>query len=309
MEISVATKRFIPFVNKHLHTKLPLFLHLKIPCITSRQIKFIRSSFKDFLHCTSLPKPVKLYLQSILLIPNSLPKKLLHSFTRDRITASLHEAQQKISQSTAPNSILTGPQLCKQFHCPVPKPLLHASLGTCVAPRSDRAHRNLSVQLQQLRDAIPKCKPFPFATFASTVHHVLRSCLRPSRATLIPQNKITQFFALSPDSIPIRVDKYPLLFVVASVVTFPKLFVHVFQHAKNYRCLQTTSSANRTRDILIVYYYLCARMFPFIVRNASQSRQRNALSVHIPQLKNIVLPRLLIPIPMSQEPLDFMSVK
>ena len=301
--------RFIPFVNKHLQTKLPLFLHLRIPCITSHQIKCIRSSFKDFLHCTSLPKPVKLYLQSILLIPNSLPRKLLHCFTKDRITVSLHEAQQKVHHSTAPNSVLTGPQICKHLNCPTLKPLLHASLGTCVAPRSDRAHRNLSVQLQQLRDAIPKCRPFPFAAFASNVHQVLRSCLRPSKATLIPQHKISQFTTLSPDSIPIRVDKYPLLFVVASVITFFRLFVHVFQNARNYRCLQTTSSATRTRDILIVYYYLCARMFPFIVRNAGQSRQRNALSVHIPQLKNIVLPRIPIPTPPSQEPLDFMSVK
>ena len=41
-----------------------------------------------------------------------------------------------------------------------------------------------------------------------------------------------QFLPLSPDSVPIRVDEYPLLFVVATVTTFMRLFAHVVQCKK-----------------------------------------------------------------------------
>ena len=302
-------KRFIPFVQRSLHITLPYFLPLHIPCITPKHTRTVRRAFQQFLHCTSLPKPIKLYIQSILLLPQKLTPKLVRLFTRDRIQISLQQAESDVSTSTMPNSILTGPQLYQTTHHPELKSLLHASLGTCVAPPKHLLHRQLSTQLNAIRQAIPHIKPFPFKHFASAVHTVVNICLHPKNVLLLPHKLVQKFFTLVPDSVPIRVDKYPLLFVVATTVTFLRIFIHAFKGAKNYRHILTTSSAVRSRHVLLVYYYLCARLFPFVVRNVSQMRQRNALSVQIPQLKGIALPRLHVSPPATTLPTDFLSVK
>ena len=274
-------RRFLPFVNKSMNIALSSFLHLGIPYITFSVAKIVTKAFQQFLHRTSLSKPVNI----ILLLLHNLPPKLLCSLTHDRITISLLEAQSLVHRSKEPNSVLTSPQIYHQLKCPTLKPLQQASLGTFTAPHSDIPHRDMAVQLQDLRHAIPKCAPFRFANFAHTVHQVMNQCLRPPHVVLIPGQEVNTFFCLSQDSVPIRVDKYPLLFDVSTVITFMCLFIHVFNNATIYKRVRTLSSASTTRDTLLVYHYLYAKMFPFVMRNVSHMRQRNALCVHIPTIE------------------------
>ena len=143
----------------------------------------------------------------------------------------LQQAQSDVSHSTMPNSILTGPRLQQTLHHPELKSLLHASLGTCVAPPKHILHGQLSTQLNAIREAIPHSKPFPFVHFASAVHNVVNTCLHPQNVLLLPHKLVQKIFTLAPDSIPIRVDKYPLLFVVATTVTFLRIFILAFKGA------------------------------------------------------------------------------
>ena len=98
-----------------------------------------------------------------------------------------------------------------------------------------------------------------------------------------------QFQAELPHHLPVRVDKYPLLYVVAPVVTFYRLILHVFTSAPNYRKLVTCKSTARAHNVLLLYYHLCFRVYPEILNHMSPMHHRNNWSIQIPTLKGIAI--------------------
>ena len=81
-----------------------------------------------------------------------------------------------------------------------------------------------------------------------------------------------------------RVDKYPLLFVVASVIMFNRLIPEVFKQAVNHCIIFAELSPHQARPVLLCYDYFCASAYSELVCNLSLMRQQNNLSMHIQAL-------------------------
>ena len=304
--------RLLPSVNHHFHTDLPRSLLLKIPCITPPDARSIKRSFCHFMHSTTLPKPIKQYLSQSLIVPISHPRKLLHVFTRDRLQSSIHEYQQYVdAHADQDNCILTGPQLASSAPDSLTT-LLRAPLNKTVTPTPFSAHYTIAEQLQRIRDQLPKAAPFPFKDFAAHVHNVFNTHLRSHRVkqACISANHLRLFTESYLDCLPVRVDKYPLLFVVATVVTFSRLVLQAMLHSPNYRLIMTAKSNTRARHTLLLYYFFCARLYPELVNGLSPMRQRNNLSLHIPTLKGISIPMPTVPFPLRPvQPTNLLRLK
>ena len=100
-----------------------------------------------------------------------------------------------------------------------------------------------------------------------------------------------------PELLPVRVDKYPLLYVVATIVTYYQLILHVFTQVINYRHLFTWRSPTRARNVLFFHYNLCVQVYPQILNYLSPIRLRNTLSIHVPTLERIPIKTPLLPVP------------
>ena len=195
-----------------------------------------------------------------------------------------------------PNFIAVGPDIANPKHPASINRLLHKPLNHSIVPAPAAAHRRLTEHLQHLKSQLPKS---PFASFAAKIHNLLTSTLQsPSVAqSCIRVATLQSFTHAFPQFLPIRVDKYPLLYVVATVVTFYRLILHVFQQAVNYRVLFTCRSPTRARNVLLLYYTLCVRIYPEILNHMSALRLRNNLSIRVSTLKGITIKTPHIPLP------------
>ena len=188
-----------------------------------------------------------------LIVLVSHPRKLLHVFTRDRLQSSIHEYRDYVAQHVDhEDCILNGPKLAQS----VPNSfssLLHAPLNKTVTPAPFSADYTIAEQLQKKRDQIPKAAPFPFKEFAAAVHNILNTHLHSQRVkdACIPANTLQRFKDSYPDHLPVRVDKYPLLFVVATMVTFSRLVLQTTLHSPNYRLIMTAKSRNPVPELAI----------------------------------------------------------
>ena len=273
---------------------------LKIPCITPADARSIKRSFCHFMHSTTLPKPIKQYLSQSLIVPINHSRKLLHVFTRDRLQSSIHEYQHYVDEhADQDNCILTGPHPASSAPESL-NALLHAPLNKTVTPTPFSAHYTIAEQLQRICDQLPKAAPFPFKDFAAHVHNVFNTHLSSHRVrqACVSAHHMRLFTESYPGCIPVRVDKYPLLFVVATVVTFSRLVLQAMLHSPNYRLIMTAKSNTRARHTLLLYYFFCARLYPELVNGLSPMRQRNNLSLHIPTLKGISIPMPTISFPL-----------
>ena len=172
-------------------------------------------------------------------------------------------------------------------------------LNHTIIPASVTAHRRLAEHLESLKSQLPKAAPFPFTQFAAKVHTLLTSTLLSSSVaqSCIRTATLKSFQHTFPELLPVRVDKYPLLYAVATIVTFYRLILYVFTQAVNYRHLFTCLSPTRARNVLLLYYNLCVRVYPEILNHLSPLRLRNTLSLQVPTLKGISIKTPLLPVP------------
>ena len=296
----VMQTRFFPLINRHFHIDMPYFLLLRIPCITALDVMHIKKWFADFIHATTLPRILKQYLHKILIVPLCHPHKLSQTFTQDRLQLSIADYQNYVTaHSHEDNFIATGPEIVTPQHPTPLTQLLHAPLNHTIIPASVTAHRRLAEHLESLKSQLPKAAPFPFTQFAAKVHTLLTSTLQSSSVaqSCIRTATLKSFQHTFPELLPVRVDKYPLLYAVATIVTFYRLILYVFTQAVNYRHLFTCRSPTRARNVLLLYYNLCVRVYPEILNHLSPLRLRNTLSLQVPTLKGISIKTPLLPVP------------
>ena len=296
----VMQTRFFPLINRHFHIDMPYFLLLRIPCITALDVVHIIKWFGDFIHATTLPRILKQYLHKVLVAPLCHPHKLSQAFTQDRLQLSIADYQAYVNaHSHEDNFIATRPEIATPQHPAPLAQLLHAPLNHTIIPASMAAPRRLAEHLESLKSQLPKAAPFPFAEFAAKVHTLLTSTFQPSpfAQSCIRTATLKSFQHTFPQLLPVRVDKHPLLYAVATIVTFYRLILYVFTQAVNYRHLFTCRSPTRARNVLLLYYNLCVRVYPEIPIHLSPLCLRNTLSIQVPTLKGIPIKTSLLPIP------------